>query len=280
MSSSSRIGTALLRIAIVALLSVIALTTLYPLFFTLNASFKTQKEWSLNNFRLSVPPDVGNYVDAWNRSAVPRTFLNSIVVTAGGVLGALLICTMAAFSASKLKFSGNNVIFLILLASMIVPIQTILYPFYKTMNDFKLTNRYVGMILTYVAFGIPLTTYQLAAYFKSIPDSLIESAKMDGASVLRVIFQIIFPISRPVVFTVSLINFVWMWNELLMPVTVMNNPKMYTLIQSLALLRGQYGAFPTLISAGVVIGIIPVSLIYFIAQKQIIKGMTLGAVKG
>jgi ABC-type glycerol-3-phosphate transport system permease component len=273
-------GTALLRIAIVALLSVIALTTLYPLFFTLNASFKTQKEWSLNNFRLSVPPDVGNYVDAWNRSAVPRTFLNSIVVTAGGVLGALLICTMAAFSASKLKFSGNNVIFLILLASMIVPIQTILYPFYKTMNDFKLTNRYVGMILTYVAFGIPLTTYQLAAYFKSIPDSLIESAKMDGASLLRVIFQIIFPISRPVVFTVSLINFVWMWNELLMPVTVMNNPKMYTLIQSLALLRGQYGAFPTLISAGVVIGIIPVSLIYFIAQKQIIKGMTLGAVKG
>ncbi len=167
-----------------------------------------------------------------------------------------------------------------MIAAMMVPIQVILYPFFKMMNDFRLTDQYVRLILAYTVFGIPVTVYQLAAYLKRIHDSLIDAAKIDGASTMGIIFSIIVPLAKPVVITVSLINFAWMWNHLLLPIMILQSPRMQTMIVSLAQLRGQYGTFPTLIGAGVFLGIIPVSIIYFIAQQQIIKGMTMGGVKG
>jgi ABC-type glycerol-3-phosphate transport system permease component len=161
-----------------------------------------------------------------------------------------------------------------------IPIQTILYPFFKVIHDFKLTDQYIGLIVTYVVFGIPITTYQLAAYFKRIPNELIESARIDGASTIKIIFRIIFPTSKPVVVTVTLINFIWMWNELLLPLMVLQTPKMQTLTVSLTIIRGQWGVTPPLLSAGIIIGILPVAVMYFFAQNQIVKGMTYGAVKG
>jgi len=268
------------RIILIIILCLIAASTIYPIFFTLNASIKTQQDWSESEIKITTNPTFENYVETWDRGSIPRTIFNSIVSTLGGVIGALLICSLAAYAATKTKFRGRNIFFIFIITSMMIPVQTILYPFFKVINDFKLVDRYIGLIFTFIAFGIPLTTYQLASYFKRIPNSLIESAKIDGASVLQVIFYIIMPIARPTLFTVGLINFVWMWNELLLPLLIMQNPKMQTLIVSLALMKGQYGVFPTLISAGVIVGILPVTLIYFFTQRHIIQGMTIGAVKG
>jgi ABC-type glycerol-3-phosphate transport system permease component len=273
-------GDKIVTIIIVIILTFAAFATVYPVYFTLNSSLKNQAAWSASKFSLPVPPYFENFTTAWRRAKVPRTFFNSLFTTFGGVILCYLVCILAAFSSVKLKFKGRNALFIFLVASMMVPIQTILYPFFKIMNDFHLTDQYLGLILAYTVFGIPITVYQLAAYLKRIPDSLIEAAKIDGASTLRIIFFIIMPLARPVVITVSLINFAWMWNDLLLPIMILQSPKMQTMIVSLAQLRGQYGTFPTLISAGVFIGIIPVSVVYLVAQRQIIKGMTIGAVKG
>ncbi|MHB1376839.1 MAG: carbohydrate ABC transporter permease [Candidatus Humimicrobiaceae bacterium] len=278
--SNSKIWGRINTIIIVLILSVIAFTTIYPLYFTLNSSLKNQAEWSKSKFTLPIPPKMENFKTAWKRADVPRTFLNSLIVTIGGVAVCFVVCILSAFAATKLKFKGRNLIFILLLSSMMIPFQTILYPFFKTMNDFHLTNNYLGLILAFATFEIPITIYQYAAYLKRVPNELIEAARVDGASTMRIIFSIMLPVAKPVVFTAAMINFAWMWNEILLPIMLLQNPKMQTLIVSLASLRGQYGTFPTLISAGVFLGIIPVSLIYFAAQNQIIKGMTVGTVKG
>jgi len=273
---SGRFGT----VVIVIILAIIAFTTIYPVFFTANSSLKTQAEWSKSKFSLPIPPNFDNFKTAWKRALVPRTFANSIIVTFGGVILCFFVCLLAAYAATKVKFKARNLLFILLLSSMMIPVQTILYPFFKTMKDFNLTDNYLGLILSFATFQIPITIYQYAAYLKRVPNEIIEAARVDGASTLRIIFSIVLPVAKPVIFTAGLINFAWMWNELLLPIMILQSPKMQTLIVSLASLRGQYGTFPTLISAGVFIGIIPISIVYLFLQNQIIKGMTAGTVKG
>ena len=267
------------RALLLVFLGAISFSTIYPVYFAFNSSFKTQQEWIHNRFSLAIPPHLDSFKEAWSRSRVPSSFVNSVICTAGGVLGAWLVCSMAAYAATKMRFRGRDTIFVLLLATMMIPMQTILYPFFVLVKDLHLLNRHHGLILTFVAFAVPMTTYQLASYFKGIPNELIDAARIDGASTLQTLFRIILPIARPSLVTIGIINFVWMWNELLIPLMVMQKPERQTLIVSLSLLRGQYGAVPTLISAGVVIGILPVVIMYLIAQEQLIKGMTVGAIK-
>ncbi len=265
------------RWVVFIIMVLIAVTTIYPVFFTLNAGFKTQRAWVENRYSLAIPPTLDMYAEAWRRSEVPRSFLNSAITTVGGVIGAWIVCGLAAFAATKMRFRGRDAIFIFLLASMMVPMQTILYPFYVLMRDLRLVDKHIGLITTFVVFAIPMTTYQLAAFFKGIPDELIEAARIDGASVLQTLLWIVLPIAKPSIAVIGIINCVWMWNDLLMPLMIMQNPEKQTLIIMLANLRGQYGAETTLISAGVIIGIAPIALMYLIAQEQIVKGMTQGA---
>lgn len=267
------------RIILFAFLAAISVSTVYPVLFSFNAAFKSHKDWTTDRFSISFPPNLDNFYDAWRRSSVPRTMLNSLVTTVGGVVGAWVVCSMAAYAATKMRFRGRDTIFILILASMMIPMQTILYPFYVLVKDLRMINQYHGLILTFTAFAVPMTTYQLAAYFKGIPNDLIDAAKIDGASSFQVLYRVILPIARPALVTIGMINSVWMWNDLLMPLMVMQKPAMQTLIVSLGLLRGQYGAVPTLIAAGVVIAVTPVIIMYLLAQEQLIKGMTMGAVK-
>ena len=266
-------------IALAVVMVLIAFSTIYPVFFTLNSALKTHSSWIEDRFAVSVPPSLDAFREAWRRSSVPQSFLNSLIVTTGGVVGAWVVCVPAAFAATKLRFRGRNAIFILLLASMMIPTQTILYPFFVLMRDLRWVNTYHGLILAYVAFAVPITLYQMAAYFKRIPNDLLDAARLDGASALRTLFSIVVPLSRPVLATTGIINCIWMWNDLLLPLMVMQRPDRQTLTVSLGLLRGQYGAEPTLIAAGVVIGIAPIFVVFLISQEYLIKGMTQGAVK-
>jgi ABC-type glycerol-3-phosphate transport system permease component len=161
-----------------------------------------------------------------------------------------------------------------------VPMQTILYPYFKVMSDLRLTDKYFGLILSFATFQIPIMTYQYAAYLKKIPSSLIEAGRIDGASIMQVITYIMIPVSQPVMVTAGLVSFAWMWNEILLPIMILQTPRMQTLIVSLSSLKGQYGTSPTLVCAGAFIGILPVSLMYVFFQRHLLQGMTAGALKG
>jgi len=204
---------------------------------------------------------------------------NSVVTTVGGVVVAWVVCLPVAFAATKLQFPGRNLLFLLILASMLIPIQTILYPFYLVVRNFHLLNQQAGLIVAFVTFAIPLTTFQMSAYLRGVPDELVEAARMDGASTFQILTRIILPVCKPVIAVTGIINFIWMWNDILLPVLIMQAPQSRTLMIGAGLLKGQWGSSSTLISAGLALAVVPVLVMFLIAQRQIIQGMTMGAVK-
>lgn len=266
---------------ILIILVIIALTTILPMLVTINASFKTRAEWAVDKISLVKHLYLGNYIEVFKQVNITRGFINSIIITVGGIIGVLIVGIMAAYAATKIRFWGRNFLFLFIIASMMIPIQTILFPFFKVVNDLNLANRYIGLILVHITFALPVTVFQLSSYFKRIPKELIESAKIDGASTFQIIFFIMCPVSIPAIATISLLEFFWIWNDLLITTLVMGDTNMKTLVTAVSAIGGQYAdsANVTLMLPGVIISLIPVALIYFIAQRYLIKGMTLGAVK-
>jgi ABC-type glycerol-3-phosphate transport system permease component len=267
------------RLLVFFILVAVAVSTIYPLFFVFNTALKTDAQFSADRFGLAVPPTFDNLALAWTRMDVVRAATNSLITTIGGVIGAWVVCLPAAYAATKMRFRGRNVLFLIVLASMLIPIQTILYPFYLMMRNAHLLNSHGGLITAFTTFAVPITTFQLAAYLRNVPDELIEAARIDGASTFQILVRIILPVARPAIAVTGIINFIWMWNDILLPVLIMQTPPSRTLMIGAGLLKGQWGSSSTLITAGLALAIVPVMAMFLIAQRQIIQGMTMGAVK-
>lgn len=262
-----------------AILALIAATTIYPVLFIFNTALKTDLDFALSRFSPAFPPTLENLISAWNRMKAPRGALNSFIVTIGGVIGAWLICCPAAYAATKMRFPGRDALFLLLLATLVIPVQTILYSFYVVMGKIGILDTHLGMIVAFTTFAIPITTFQLAAYFKGIPDEIVDAARVDGASTLQILWLVIIPIARPALAVTGIINFIWMWNDILLPVLILQSPQNRTLMVLVGLLRGQWGGSATLIASGISIAILPVLIVFVLAQRQIIQGMTVGSVK-
>jgi ABC-type glycerol-3-phosphate transport system permease component len=264
---------------ITVMLAIWSLIALSPLVYTFINSFKTRAGYANNRFWFIEMPTIANYTDMFGRFNFWRLLLNSFITTAGGVLLCTVVSFLAAYAISKIKFKGSSIIFMVIIATLMIPNQTIMYPLYQTAFDMKFVNNYLGLIIIYAAFGLPLGTYLIAAYLKSIPDDLLEAARIDGANHLQILIKVMLPISRPAVVTLAIINTVWMWNDLLLPLLILQNQKVTTLMVAVSLMRTQYDMNIPLISAGVVISVLPVLIAYFIGQRQLIKGLTAGAVK-
>jgi len=264
---------------ITIILIIWSLICIFPLLYTFLNSFKTRAGYANNRFWFIEMPTFANYTDVLGRFNFWRLLLNSFITTFGGVVLCTIVSFLAAYAISKIKFKGSNIIFMLIIATLMIPNQTIMYPLYQTAFDMKFINSYLGLIIIYAAFGLPLGTYLIAAYLKSIPDDLLEAARIDGANHIQILTKVMFPISRPAVVTLAIINTVWMWNDLLLPLLIMQNQKVTTLMVAISLLRTQYDIHIPLISAGLIISVVPVLIAYFIGQRQLIKGLTAGAVK-
>jgi len=264
---------------ITATLTVGALFALYPLYYTIISSLKSRLAFAQDRMNFPARPTLENYGEAFRRLEAGQLFLNSLITTAGGVLLTTGVCFLAAYAIAKLQFPGKDLIFLIIVGTLMIPNQTIMYPLYQTLFDLHLINQHLGLILAYAAFGLPLGTYLLAAYFKSVPDELIEAAIIDGANHLQIALRVMLPVSRPAVATVAILNSVWMWNDLLLPLLILPGQDKTTLMVGIALFQGQYDIYVPLISAGLVLGLLPILVMYLFGQAQLIKGMTAGAIK-
>ena len=267
------------KAAISLVLGVYALIAIYPIFYTLIASFKTRKGFADNPFNIPLDPTLSNYVEAFSRLHLGRLLLNSFITTAGGVVLVTIVSIMAAYAVTKLRFRGANIVFLVIVGTLMIPNQTVMYPLYQTVYAMGLINTHLGLILAFGAFGLPLGTYLIAAYFKSVPTELVEAAVVDGANHFQILWRVMLPIAMPAVVSVGILNSVWMWNDLLLPLLLVSGRDSQTLMVAISLFRGQYDVFVPLISAGLIIGMLPVITIYLVAQTQLIKGLTAGAVK-
>jgi len=261
------------------LLVLIAVVSLYPLIFTLLNSLKTNTEFAQHPLSLPERLNFSNYSETFTRMNVPKLFLNSIIVTFGGILLTTISSLFLAFAVTKLKFRGSQFIFLFVISMLVIPSQAIIYPLYQSILDLGFGGTYQGLILALAAFGLPLGTYQLAAYFKTIPVELIEAARVDGAGHLRVLFSVLVPVSIPAIAALSILNFVWMWNDLLLPLVIMGGSDKGTLMVGVALLSGQYDISIPLISAGLLVALLPVFLVYMVFQRKILAGAMAGSIR-
>lgn len=269
----------IVRLVVTAALAMIAVVALYPLLFTILNSFKTRTGFAKNPLGLTSELTFDNYIETFNRMAVPRLFLNSVIATAGGLVLSTFAALLLAYAVTKLRFPGSNLIFLFIIAMLVIPSQVIIYPLYETILDLGFGSTYQGLILAYAAFGLPISTYLLAAYFRAIPDQLIEAARLDGAGEMRILFSIMLPIATPAIAALSILNFVWMWNDLLLPLVIMGGSDKKTLMVGVALLSGQYDVSIPLVSAGLVVALLPVMIVYLLFQRQILSGAVAGAVR-
>jgi alpha-1,4-digalacturonate transport system permease protein len=206
-----------------------------------------------------------------------RYFLNSLFVTVVATLLTLVINSMAAFAFAKYNFRGKDGLFILTLAMIMIPLQVILIPMYLVVSSLGLVNTYWGMIIP--AAATPTGVFVIRQYMLTIPDELLESARMDGAGEFRIYARIVMPLARPALAVVAIFSILWRWNDFLWPLLIAQEERLYTLPVALALLNGQLVVPYTIVLAMSVMSIVPVLFMFVFMQRQIIQGIAHTGIK-
>jgi multiple sugar transport system permease protein len=219
-----------------------------------------------------------NYVEMWTALPFNHFFVNSVKIAALSTIGQLLTCSMGAFAFSILKFKGRDFLFLVLIATLMIPYQVTLIP------TFILFSK-IGWVGTHLPLWVPafwggaFGTFLLRQFYLTIPIDLAESARIDGANIFQIFTHIYLPLSKPAMATLGIFTFMWSWNDLLNPLIYVSELKQLTLTIGLSFFQNQYGGKWTLMMAGAVVSILPILLIFFFAQKYFIQGIAMTGIK-
>ena len=246
-------------------------------------SLKTDSEIMGNIWALPGIPQFGNFIDVWNGGTlgvpIGRYFVNSVIVTGGTLLLLMLTGSLAGYALARFEFPGGSVFQRSLLWALAVPVHATLIPVFQFMGQLGLRNNNWGLIALYTAFWLPFTILVMRSYFISFPRELEEAGLLDGCSEPGVFFRIVLPISRGALASLSIVNVVGIWSELLFAFVLMNKPDTKTLTAGVMSFQGQYSVQWSLIFAGFALASIPTLLFFLIFQRQITKGMTMGAIR-
>jgi ABC-type glycerol-3-phosphate transport system permease component len=259
-------------------MAVLALSCVYPVFFTVNNALKTNRQYILDRFALASNPTLDNFAEAWGRSHLSEYFLNSVIVTVGAVVLLLAVSSLAGFALASLRFPFRKLIFVVILASMMIPVQVVLVPFSKTILALGLLNTRAGLIISYTAFFLPFSVYLMTAFYSGLPRELIEAARIDGAKLLQVWWHVMLPMGMPALITLGILNTLWCWNDVLISLLVLQKDR--TLMVGIAAMKGEYDNSVPLLMSAIAIAAAPIIVIYIIFQRQIVSGISVGAVKG
>ncbi|HEV7961703.1 MAG TPA: carbohydrate ABC transporter permease [Actinoplanes sp.] len=262
-----------------------ALATAGPLIWVILASFKNNTEIFLGQpFALPQHFSFQTYANAWSQAHVGRYFLNSVFVVAISTAGTMLFGSMAAYVLARYKFFGNRFIYYMFVSGLAFPTFMALVPLFFILKQFSLINTFTGLILVYIAYSLPFTVFFLAAFFKTLPMEIEEAATVDGASHTRKFFQIMVPMARSGLVSITIFNIVGQWNQYLLPVAIMQGAgadSKWVLTQGIASISvsaGYHAEWSTLFAA-LTLAILPMIVVYAIFQRQIQSGLTAGAVK-
>lgn len=268
------------RSLIYLILIVFTIVNAYPIFWMIMNSFKTGQEFALNPFSIPVKWVLENYSDAWVTANIGKYFFNSLVVGLGAVIIAIFTGAFASYFLSRFDFKGRNLLYGFFIIGLLVPIHATLVPMFILMQKLGILNTYWALIFPYVAFNLPITIFLLTSFMSSFSKEIEESAIMDGCGVFRMFWTIILPMSRPAIATAVILNFINNWNEFSFALVLINDKALNTLPLGLANFAGQYTTNYTAQMAGLTMVLAPTILFYLIMEKQIVQGMTEGAVKG
>lgn len=261
--------------------ALIALTllSLAPLLWMLSVSF--MPAGGASRFPPPLLPDVptlDNYRALFQRIGMGGYFLNSVLVSSAITLLSLLINAMAGYAFAKLRFAGRERLFKMLLAALVIPSQVTMLPLFLMLKEMGLVNSYAGVVIPGIAsiFGI----FLVRQYARSIPDELMEAARIDGAGEWRIFFRIVLPMLKPVLVTLAIFTFMGSWNDFMWPLIVLTDQTHQTLPVALASLSREHIQDVEMMMAGAVLTVTPVLLLFLVLQRYYIQGLLLGSVKG
>ncbi|MFO1446276.1 carbohydrate ABC transporter permease [Bacillus sp. Bva_UNVM-123] len=256
----------------------LALVWLAPFYLMIVNSLKTKREIFEDTLKPPSTVTFDNYVQAFVEFDFLRTFANSLIITIISVALIIIFSAMGAYALSRAKSRISTIIFFVFVAAMLIPFQSVMIPLITIFGKFEMLNR-SGLIFMYLGFGASLSIFLYHGALNSIPRSLDEAATIDGANKFQVFWYIIFPMLKPITVTVAILNTIWIWNDYLLPSLVINKQGMETIPLKMFFFFGEYTKQWHLALAGLTIAIIPVIIAYFFAQREIIKGVSEGAIK-
>ncbi|MYR47301.1 carbohydrate ABC transporter permease [Streptomyces sp. SID5910] len=252
-----------------------------PLVWAVMTSFKDDASIFGSPWSLPDKLNFDNWSRAWSQAHMGDYFLNTVLVVGGSLVGTLVLGSMAAYVLARFDFPGNRFIYYLFIGGMSFPIMLALVPLFYVVDNMGLLNTIHGLILVYIAYSLPFTVFFLTGFFRTLPSSVAEAAFVDGASHTRTFFQIMLPMAKPGLISVGIFNFLGQWNQYMLPTVLNTDPDKHVLTQGLvqlAVSQGYKGDWSGLF-AGLVMAMLPVLAAYIIFQRQVVQGLTAGALK-
>lgn len=266
-------------IALHAVLVLGAAATLAPLLWMVTASFMPSGDAN------SVPPRIwpsrfvlDHYIDLFTRLDLARKFFNSAFVTVSVTVVSVLINAMAGYALAKLRFRGRERLFRFLMTALLVPAQVTMLPLFLLLKQMGFVNTYVGVMIPGLAsvFGI----FLVRQYMSTVPNELLDAARVDGAGEFRIFWTIILPIVKPILVTLGVFSFLGAWNDFMWPLVILSDDAMYTLPVAISSLSGEHVQDTELMMAGSVLTVLPVLIVFLVLQRAYIQGIMSGSLKG
>ena len=251
-----------------------------PVLWIVLAALKDSNELNENPFAFPSTITFQNIIDAWTVGKMGKYFLNSVIVAFPRVIIILILASLAGYAFGKLKFPGRDALFYFFLIGLMIPIQAMIIPLYYNIQSMGLINTYWAMIIPNIGLSMPFAIFMMRAFFRDLPDELMDAAKMDGCNAFQTFYHVFLPLMIPAITSLFVLEFMWAWNDFLLPLLFVYDDNYRTLPLGLMYFFGEYTSNHSLIAAGVSISIIPIIVIYMIFQRKFIEGITAGSVKG
>lgn len=256
------------------------LASIFPLYYLLINSIKPYAEVLLSFIDLPTEITLQSYVRGWQALDVSRTLFNSLFITAMGVLGIATMASLAAYKLARTKTWYSVVIFYAITFSMIVPFHTVMIPLARLHGQLGTLNTHFAVIFTYWGMDVTFAIFIIHGFVKNVPRGFEDAATVDGCGPFRMFFQIVFPMLRPIIATIAVLQGMWFWNDFLLPMLMLRRPRVMTIPVAMYSLWGEWTADWPAIFAAILIAITPILVFFFVMQKHIVRGIAQGGMKG
>lgn len=262
------------------ILILFSVTCIFPAIWLIYSSMKEKTEFYHSPIALPAHPSIQHYISILTESEFLSWLFNSFRTSVIALVFILIFGFTIGYFLSRYRFRGRNALYAYFLIGMLVPVHALMVPMYVLFTRTGLNDQWFTLILPYTALSMPIAVFLVESFVRSVPPEIEEAAAIDGSSRLRTIYTIVMPICRPILITVGIIQFFYIWNEFTFSLILINSQELMTIPVGLTLFKGQFSTdYPRMMTA-MVLAILPTMIIYFIFSKQIIKGMVAGAVKG
>ena len=262
------------RLAVYFGLTLITITMLYPFWSMGSASFRSYDQWlSGHGFSLTSWHDLFQQLNVW------RMLWNSTLITGSAIGIILVVSTTAGYALGTLRFRSSTIVLLVIVAAMMVPLQSMIIPEYVNLAKLGFINHYYGPILVYAALGAPFATFLMTTYFRRLPEDVIEASLIDGLGYFKIYFRIMLPLAVPAIAAVVVLQFIQIWNDLLVGLLFLQTPQLHPITVGLATVGAQHTLNVPVLMAGSLASAIPEIIVFLIFQRYLIAGLTMGMSK-